>query len=161
MKQVILLNGANRVGKDEMCNISSQYHLTRNISTVDKVRIASKYLGMKGKTENDRRFMSDLKLLADKHYNHSIEYIKEQYNEFLMTDEELMFVHCREPYNLATLKPMLNAITLLIRNPRVQQITSNMADANVENYDYDYIIVNDGTLEEYDDKIREFLGEIG
>ena len=34
--------------------------------------------------------------------------------------------------------------------PRVDEIKSNHADANVENYEYDYIIENDGTLEQLD-----------
>ena len=46
---------------------------------------------------------------------------------------------------------------MFIQNDNVPAITSNAADANVENYDYDYTIQNNGTLEEYEDNIKLFM----
>ena len=47
--------------------------------------------------------------------------------------------------------------TILMRNPRVNKIESNHADANVEQYRYDYIIENNGSLEQLDSTIDVFV----
>ena len=53
-----------------------------------------------------------------------------------------------------------DCISLLITNPRVEQITTNMADANVQNFKYDYTIDNDGTIRELTVKALWFLDSI-
>lgn len=68
-----------------------------------------------------------------------------------------MFVHIREINEIAKIKELLNAKTLLINNPRVPLITSNTSDGNVYNYDYDFIIENEGTLEDLKEKAKEFM----
>ena len=48
--------------------------------------------------------------------------------------------------------------TLLITNPRVKLITSNDSDGKVNEYNYDYYIVNDGTLEDLKESALNFIG---
>ena len=50
----------------------------------------------------------------------------------------------------ACVSQTFGAETILIRNPNVRKIESNHADRDVENYKYDYIIENDGTLDKLD-----------
>ena len=61
-----------------------------------------------------------------------------------------MLIDIREPEEIARAVKEFGAETILIRNPNVEKVKSNHADANVENYNYDYIIENDGTLEQLD-----------
>ena len=68
-----------------------------------------------------------------------------------------MFVHIREIEEIKKIKALLNAKTLLITSSRVAKITTNSSDANVEEYDYDYHIKNDGTLEELKEQAKEFV----
>ena len=35
-------------------------------------------------------------------------------------------------------------------------VTSNSSDANVENYNYDYYVENNGTLDDFRDSVRTF-----
>ena len=42
------------------------------------------------------------------------------------------------------------------QNGEDEEILSNEADANVENYEYDYYITNNGTIEEFDQNIMNF-----
>ena len=64
----------------------------------------------------------------------------------------------REPQGLQRFKDELNAITILVRRPDVEsEVTSNHADAEVFDFDYDYIIYNDGTLEDLEKKAEDFL----
>ena len=57
-------------------------------------------------------------------------------------------------------KQEFKAITVLVRNPNVPEIKSNMADANVEEYQYDYVIENNGTLEDLRNKVAEFVRKL-
>ena len=76
-------------------------------------------------------------------------------NQYIFTEnpeEAIMFIHIRETSEIEKVKKLLNAKTLLITSKRVKKILTNASDANVEQYDYDYHIVNDGTLEELKEK---------
>ena len=42
----------------------------------------------------------------------------------------------------------------------VKYITSNMADKNVFNYDYDYVIQNNGTITDLKQKAKELIDEV-
>ena len=52
-----------------------------------------------------------------------------------------------------------NAKTVLVKKDSVKHITSNMADANVFNYDYDVIVNNNGTLEKLEELAKKFLDD--
>jgi dephospho-CoA kinase len=54
----------------------------------------------------------------------------------------------------------LNAKTILMKRDSVKHITSNMADENVFNYDYDIVIENNGTLEELKEKAKLFVNDL-
>jgi hypothetical protein len=100
-------------------------------------------------------------LLADKYYGHSMKYVSNQIMEFLQNkDEVAIFIHCREPKNIQLLKNSYLCDAILINNPNVEHIKSNMADANIYNFEYDYYIYNDGTLEELEQKAKKFVYEI-
>lgn len=158
LKECIIINGSGGVGKDTVVEMVSKKYNVRNVSTVDKVNEAGLLLGCLGKSLKDRAFKSDLKLLADKYYTHSLIYVLEEYVKFLdHPDQQIMFIHCREPDNIAEVSESVNCTTLLITNARVPLIDSNMADKNVFNYKYDHIIRNDGTLEELEKKVNFFL----
>lgn len=76
-------------------------------------------------------------------------------------NKAVIFIHSREPEEIERFKKELNAITLLIRRPEVEnQEQSNHADANYLNYKYDYTIINDGTFDDLKEKARKFLVEI-
>lgn len=54
-----------------------------NISSVDKIKEAAKVLGWDGgKTEEDRKFLSDLKLLSTGYNNYLYEYIRTNVEQF-------------------------------------------------------------------------------
>ena len=49
------------------------------------------------------------------------------------------------------------AETILIRNPNVKKIESNHADRDVENYEYNYIIENNGSIEQLESTAKVFV----
>lgn len=157
-KQVIIINGTGGSGKDTFVEFCSEFAKVTNISSVDKVKEAAKILvGWNGeKDEKSRKLLVDLKQLSIDYNNSPTKYIQEEYDKFIKDNSEYMFIHIREIEEIEKIKKLLNAKTLLIRNPRVALITSNNSDGNVYNYNYDYIIENDGTLEELKQKAKKF-----
>ena len=67
-----------------------------------------------------------------------------------------MIIDIREPKEIERAKQVFGAKTVFIENNRVKQITSNMADAGVFDYTYDYTIQNNGTLAEFMATIIDF-----
>lgn len=150
MKHVIVLNGTARSGKDTFALFVHEEFPTLtiyNLSTVDKIKEVATILGWSGKKDDkSRKFLSDLKDLSTDYNNGPFNYIinSVENNDILNT---IHFVHCREPQEIQKFKDHFGNIchTILLRRPNLTQF-NNHADSEVENFDYDYIIDNDGTL---------------
>lgn len=158
-KQIIVINGTGGSGKDTFVNFCTEFAKVTNISSVDKVKEAAKILvGWNGeKDEKSRKLLVDLKQLSIEYNDFPMQYIKSEYEKFIQGDSEYLFIHIREISEIEKIKKMLSAKTLLIRNPRVNLITSNSSDGNVYKYNYDYIIENEGTLEDLRNKAANFI----
>ena len=69
-KVKIIINGCGGVGKDTFVDYCRIFANITNISSVDKIKEAAKILGWNGgKAEEDRKFLSDLKLLSTGYNN--------------------------------------------------------------------------------------------
>ena len=84
--------------------------------------------------------------------------MKEQVNKFNEDKRDnVLFLHIREPEEIKRAVKEFNAKTILVTRNSVEQIMSNMADANVYNYEYDYTIHNDGTIEDLKKVAEQFV----
>lgn len=140
----------------KMCNIDSVC-LVKNLATM---------AGWDGtKTENNRKFLSDLKDLLsnwnDVPYKETIKNINiaiKNINNFNNGDG-LIFVHSREPKEIQRYVNYFGSNichTLLVKNPNVSTILSNHADKNVEDYHYDFIVYNNKDLNSLKEKAKLF-----
>ena len=69
-----------------------------------------------------------------------------------------IFVDVREPAEIDKLKKATNGTTLLIRRDSAEASkASNHADANVLNYEYDYVIDNNQTFEDLEVEAKRFI----
>lgn len=161
-KNIIIINGTGGAGKDTFVSFCSEATGVLNVSTVDKVKEAAKILvGWNGeKDEVSRKLLVDLKQLSVDYNDAPTKYICNMAEKFKTSSDKLMFVHIREAVEIEKAKKLLNAKTLLISNPRVKLITSNDSDGKVNEYNYDYHIINDGTLEDLKNKAFEFVKEL-
>ena len=161
-KQIFITNGMARCGKDTFAKYLNEIIPTLKYSSIDKVKEIAKLCGWDGgKTEKDRKFLSDLKLLTTDYSNMPFEAIKSKVTEFLNDDTyEIMLIDIREPDEIDKAKNTFKAKTILIENKNIKQITSNMADANVFNYEYDYIIKNNSSLEDFKKETFNFARKI-
>lgn len=161
-KKIVIINGSGGVGKDTFVEYCSEFTGVKNISSVDKVKEAAKILvGWSGeKDEKTRKFLSDLKQLSVDYNDYPLIYIKNQEKDFRENDtQSVMFVHIREISEIEKVKNAINAKTLLITSNRVEKIETNKSDANVDKFQYDYYIENNGTLDELREKARKFVME--
>lgn len=166
---MFIINGSGRSGKDsfvEFCTDAMDFKgYVYSISTVDFIKEIAKEAGWdEQKDETSRKYLSDLKDIftqwLDTPYKNVekkvslLELMIEQYN---LSVPVFLFVHCREPKEIERLKKSFGAKTILLRRDSIEQIKSNHADAEVYQYDYDYLIENNGSLNELEEKAKIFM----
>ena len=95
-----------------------------------------------GKSEKDRKFLSDLKRLTTNYNDFSFDSIKNAVYQFENSNKEILFIHIRESEEIERAANAFSAKTLLIKRVGLENIITNYSDANVDNYPYDYIIEN-------------------
>lgn len=159
-KMIFIVNGKPRAGKDTFAQILNEYMDVYKYSSVTKVKEIAKQCGWTGaKEERDRKFLHELKMLtsaySDMSYNDVIKEI-DKFNKGEL-NADIFVVDVREPEEIDRLVKATKAFTIFIENNRVPSITSNAADANVENYKYDFVIQNNGTLEDFEGNIKLFM----
>ena len=91
---------------------------------------------------------------SDVAFNDLLDKVMDFYSDKIR--ERLLLIDIREPEEIQRAAEVFDAITVFIKNDNVEDVTSNEADANVENYEYDYYITNNGTIEEFDQNIMNF-----
>lgn len=157
--QVIVISGSGGCGKDTFVEFCRTYSSNvMNKSSVSYVKQVARYCGWnETKTEKDREFLSNLKDCLTKWNDMPF---KDMEKFITACKNKIIFLHIREPKEIERMKKEYNARTLLILNHNVPQIKSNHADANVEDYNYDYIINNSGTLDDLKMSAKCFLKEI-
>ena len=152
-KATIIINGAGGVGKDTLCELAARHFETENISSITPIKEIAAQCGWDGsKDDKSRRFLADLKALSVGYNDYPTTWCAERYAAFLESDKEILFIHIREPEEIAKLVSRTGgaAKTLLVRaGERMKRgAYGNAADDCVENYSYDYYFMNDKTLEE-------------
>lgn len=170
-KYVFVINGSGGVGKDTfvtLVKLAYKFSVSKhmnfnnfvwNYSSVDLVKRYALYMGWNGvKDEKGRKLLSDLKVMLSEYDDIPFKDMIKKYNEFLQNEEgKLLFLHIREPEEIKRAVLEFNAKTILIKRNDVEHITSNMADANVYDYEYDYVIENNGSINDLDNKAIEFV----
>lgn len=152
-KLVIVINGMGGVGKDTLCDFAAERFSVKNISSITPIKNIATECGWDGrKDDKSRKFLSDLKRLCVEYNDYPTRWAYAEYEKFLATDEQIMFVHIREPEEIEKFVRIADgkAKTLLIRGgDRMQKSCyGNVSDDGVENYNYDVYFMNDGTLED-------------
>ncbi len=162
MKKIYIQNSNGGSGKDTFAGFIGKYIPTIKYSIVDLPKEAAQILGWDGgKTEKDRKFLSDIMDLSteynDAPFKDVLSLVTDFKNSKDLAEYEVLIIDMRDPKDIGRAVEAFNAKTILIRNPSVKKIESNHADRDVENYNYDYIIENDGTLEQLEKTAKLFI----
>ena len=162
MKKIFIVNGKPRAGKDTFAELLGKYCRVFKYSSVDKVKqIATKCGWDGGKDDKDRKFLADLKRITTEFNDMSYDDVAEKVAYFLKTDFfDVMLIDIREPEEIERAIEGYGAEAIYINNVNVPMITSNESDANVNNFVYDYVIANDGTLDDFAETVKDFYNRI-
>ena len=163
-KIVIVINGKGGSGKDTVCELLAKHYEVRNISTITPIKEVAYWGGWRGgKTDKDRKFLSDLKQLFTEYNDLPNNYAVSEYKKFMASPvDEVMFVHIREPENIEKFIRSIdgNCLTLLVRGGKSQDSYGNASDDGVENYSYDYTYNNTKSLAEVESDFLKFFQQI-
>lgn len=146
-KMVLIINGRGGCGKDTLVSFLSEKYKVQNESAIDPAKAAGRYLGYKGgKSDLDRRFLSELKALSIRYYDYPTKYLQQKYWEFMEGDNEILFLHIREKSEIEHFLGWSGRTftrTLLIRSGWTDdRIYGNPSDDQVESMTYDFVYVN-------------------
>lgn len=170
--KTFVINGKPGAGKDTFIDLVEEYvrRDIRNkgkvsvvsVSTVDLMKRALVLLGWDGTTKSPqiRRALSNMKDFATQLYDTPYQYVNDVFDKIRLEQEELfrqhgsrgyttlLFVHSREPEEIERFEKNLNAKSILIVRRGLKEIDGikNHADENVENHNYNFVVHNDGTL---------------
>ena len=156
---VFIVNGFPSSGKttfEQYCVSFIGPAFCRVYSSVDFVKEVARKCGWDGtKTPENRDFLANLKDLLtnwnDIPFKKCVETVKKLEEEFdncgLARSNGFLFIDVREPREIGRLKAELDASTILVSRPNNVPTSTNHADNEVELYEYDYYIPNDGSLE--------------
>ena len=152
MKKIFITNGSATNDKDTFAKMIGNYISTYKYSSIDLVKDMLEFAGVpkEPKTEEKRLLYSDTKDRLTKYDDIPFKDITSIVTDFKNNkiEAEVLLIDIREPEEIARAVETFGAETILVRNPNAIKIESNHADRDVENYEYDYIIENDGTLEQ-------------
>lgn len=164
MKKVYVTNGSAENGKDTFAEFLGKYISVYKYSSIDLVKEMFEVVGVSkdNKTEKKRKLWSDGKDLLTKYDDIPFKDITSIVADFKNNkiETEVLLIDIREPEEIARAVEAFGAETILVRNPNATKIESNHADRDVENYEYDYIIENNGTLEQLESVTRRFVDEV-
>ena len=164
-KLVLVINGAGGVGKDTLCDFAAKHFKVKNVSSITPIKEIAALCGWDGsKDDKARKFLSDLKRLCIDYNDYPTVWAKARLDEFLVSDEEIMFLHVREGVEIAKFVEASGGVakTLLVRPGKRlnKECYGNVSDDEVENYTYDFYYTNDKTLEEAESEFVTLLGRI-
>lgn len=163
-----IVNGFPRSGKDTFvnCCLKELGAFGKLISTVDFIKEIAIKCGWNGeKTQKDRKFLSDLKDLLsnwnDVPYQKvlkEIDLFRYDLEYYDVENNGVVFIMSREPEEINRFENEIGAKSILIRRESVEfNQQSNHADNEVLNHKYHYIIDNNGTIEQLQEKAKNFL----
>lgn len=168
--RVVIVNGKPGVGKTTFEKLARGIlgdAFCESRSTVDKVKELAVEIGWKGEKDlKTRKLLSDLKDICTEYNDMPVTDIIKYLNIWesdlkyynVSGRPHVFFIDDREPEHIQRLKEKLNAVTVLIRRPGDEDIeTSNHADKNVFNYNYDWVINNNGSLGDLEEETERFI----
>lgn len=163
-KLVIIINGKGGVGKDTLCDFAGSHFKVKNVSAITPIKDIARQNGWnEEKDAKSRKLLADLKRVFIEYNDLPLKYLGEEYQKFLGSPEDIMFVHIREGEEIDKFKHIVEipCVTLLVsRKQEGSMQWGNASDDNVDRYHYDYKYDNDKSLPEAEKDFTEFLEHV-
>ena len=171
--QVVVISGGSGVGKNTFINLCKQYvDYSLDISTIDFVKQIAVRCGWKdNKSLENKKFLADLKKVLIDFDDLPFKKVVREVNEYhldlfqssmdddidMVDKKSLVFIHCHEPEEIKKLMNHFNAVTLLMTR---KDIVQDALDAALNGFTYQFIIGNDGSVEDLDKLAKTFIDKI-
>ena len=154
--KIVVVNGCGGSGKDTFENFVKDYGTAKGYqiyktSMVEFVKEEAEKLGWKGgKTLADRRFLSDLKDSLTRWNDSPFQAVNHTIQKCEDWNVDLLFIDAREAVDIDRLKAAnSNVTTLLVLRQEISgRPYGNHADDGVLDYQYDWVIENNSSLED-------------
>lgn len=162
-KLVIVINGQGGCGKDTLCNSLRTVYGVVNVSAITPVKEIAKTFGWNGeKDEKSRRFLADLKRAFADYNDLPNRYLLDEYQKFRTGGADILCVHIREGDQIEKFvsSVSLPCVTVLVKRDMGGLPYGNAADDRVEDYNYDYVFDNNGSMEESAKKFRTLIASV-
>lgn len=160
-KQIFILNGAPRSGKDTFANLMNEFIATKHISSITPIKNAAMALGWNGdKTNKARDFLCEMKKFVNSQGDYIWQFLDKEVREFRQdTETMVLLIDIREPEEIAKAVARYNAKTIKISRPEECAFTemTNTSDRNVDNYVYDYTVGNFSNMEKFKEIVKIFV----
>lgn len=170
---VIIINGAGANGKDSVVDYISETsgYLVSSVSIIEPVRhCANLLLSMTGdfsydkKSNEYRKFLANIKTAWDEFNDGPFNHLKNILRDMVDTgNDDMIFVHIRNTDQIRRMRKFVmnelgcNCYTMLVAGRVDPDSYDNSEDAGVFDYNYNYIIMNKGDIEDLHDTVDEFL----
>ena len=154
MPRVVIINGYPGAGKDTFVELCSKFSKVDNVLTSTPAKNALTLLGWDGvKTDEARDLLAYLIQRSYYLWDGPTKYVLEKIHD---STADILFVHVREPENIHRFIQEIpnRAITVIVDRGQNDTIFTNDSDRDVENWDYDLRVSNNGTLEDLE-KVAE------
>lgn len=162
---IVVVNGCGGSGKDTFENFVIETAKEDNkkvykTSIINYVKHCAGLLGWEGgKTDKDRKFLSDLKIALTEWNDSPRRSIEEDIKICQKDSVDLLFIDMREIEDIEWLKSKYSIISLLV-DREINREYGNIADDGVMDIVYDIVIKNTGTLEDLKASAEVFWKEI-
>lgn len=170
LPQLYIVNGKPTSGKDTFVNfcLDKLDAYGDVLSSVEPIKEMAKQYGWNSEKDVfSRNSLAQIKEILDDWLNATfvitrdrlfgLNNFAESYN--LPSEKFVLFIFVREPHNIEQIVNKLNAKTILVQRDVICDIT-NDADGCTENWNYDYIIDNNGTIDELKLLADRFVKEV-
>lgn len=161
MKKIFVINGKPRSGKDTVVKMVGDLVKAVNYDSVGKIKKLALEAGWDGiKDEPARKMLSELKRILKEYNDLPYQWMSTAIANFKQSDNQVMFLHVREPEEIKRLVDDFNVETIFVSRKCIPEINSNESDAQVSKFSYDWLISNEGSLDELKKTVEQFVREV-
>lgn len=164
--KIFIVNGQGGCGKTTFEKYISQYGHNNSmysnnfiISIIDPIKKLAKQIGWEGwKTDKDRKFLHELKILIHNYNEFDRFYIIKEIEKAERIHQDFIFIDMREIDDIEWLKSIYpQAKSILILRGEFRKYGNAADDDLVNTIDkYDIIIENNGSLKDFESKALDF-----
>ena len=165
MIYTFVLNGSPRAGKDTFCTFMEKYGVVKHFSYVDFTRnmLNKAHIDYRKKTDKDRQLLETINNALESYDDIPMKDICENVIYAIAKADFrnlYIFVDIRKPENIKRfIEKFPDTKTVYIDDGK-ELSEATESDHSVKDYNYDYYIMNDGSLTDLQNAVEKFIKEL-